>query len=87
MVIWSQSGVLRQPARLNLHCYKTSPPTPLGTTCYMQALKVPEWCAAMLDEHDALMRSNTWVLVPPSLSQNIIGVLSAALMGVLSAMT
>ncbi|PRQ49673.1 putative RNA-directed DNA polymerase [Rosa chinensis] len=42
-------------------------------TCYSQASKKAEWHAAMVDEINALMKNNTWSLVPSSLTQNIVG--------------
>lgn len=42
-------------------------------TCYTQASKHEIWRATMVDEINALLKNNTWTLVPPSSSQNIIG--------------
>ncbi|OMO89784.1 Integrase, catalytic core [Corchorus capsularis] len=42
-------------------------------TCFSQASKDPRWRQAMQDEFNALLRNNTWVLVPPSTPQNIVG--------------
>lgn len=42
-------------------------------SCYTQASKVPEWCAAMSSEYNALIKNGTWVLVLPSPQANIIG--------------
>lgn len=41
--------------------------------CYTQASKHEVWHAAMVDEINALLKNNTWTLVPPSSSQNIVG--------------
>lgn len=38
-----------------------------------EALKHPQWHQAMSDEFDALTRNNTWRLVPPHPSKNIVG--------------
>ncbi|BFG36388.1 hypothetical protein CerSpe_226620 [Prunus speciosa] len=35
-------------------------------TCFSQASKHPLWCAAMSEEINALLRNQTWSLVPPS---------------------
>jgi len=40
---------------------------------YRAALEDSRWRAAMEDEHSALLRNDTWTLVPPPPSQNVIG--------------
>ena len=45
----------------------TEPPS------YKIAAQHPQWCSAMAAEFDALQRQSTWVLVPPSPSQNVVG--------------
>lgn len=42
-------------------------------SCFTQANKYPHWRQAMLNENDALMRNQTWVLVPASQATNLIG--------------
>ncbi|GAA0167911.1 transmembrane signal receptor [Lithospermum erythrorhizon] len=42
-------------------------------TCFSQANKCPLWRAAMHDEINAMIRTNTWTLVPRSSSMNVIG--------------
>ncbi|KAM0972168.1 hypothetical protein ACFX2A_020331 [Malus domestica] len=42
-------------------------------TCFTQAVRKPEWRAAMTEEINALFLNNTWVLVPPSPTQNKVG--------------
>ena len=37
------------------------------------ALADPKWRLAMSEEYDALMRNNTWLLVPPADGMNIVG--------------
>ncbi|KAL4565872.1 hypothetical protein LXL04_029978 [Taraxacum kok-saghyz] len=38
-----------------------------------QALKQPQWRKAMQEEHDALIRNQTWSLVPPESAPNLVG--------------
>ncbi|GLT62116.1 hypothetical protein SLA2020_347760 [Shorea laevis] len=40
---------------------------------FKQAQHQPEWQQAMCDEYLALLRNNTWILVPPPSSANIVG--------------
>jgi hypothetical protein len=42
-------------------------------TCYSQASKHPEWCAAMNTEFDALLKNGTWSLVRFSPFVNVVG--------------
>jgi hypothetical protein len=42
-------------------------------TCHSTAIKHPKWREAMNAEFDALLKNQTWHLVPPSATQNIIG--------------
>jgi hypothetical protein len=39
---------------------------------YQAAMSIPHWRAAMADEFQALLRNNTWRLVPPQSGINII---------------
>jgi hypothetical protein len=55
-------------------CYKaqldytlTEPPT------FKIATQISQWCQAMQDEYDALIKQGTWSLVPPPTNHNIIG--------------
>ena len=45
----------------------TKPPS------YKIAAQYRQWCSAMDEEFDALTRQGTWVLVPPSPTQNVVG--------------
>ena len=45
----------------------TKPPT------YKIAAQHPQWCSTMDDEFQALQRQGSWILVPPSPSQNLVG--------------
>jgi hypothetical protein len=42
-------------------------------TCYSQAKREPHWRLAMQEEFHALLRNNTWTLVPPRPGFNIVG--------------
>ena len=42
-------------------------------TCFSQAMRFPEWRSAMADEFNALLKNQTWTLVPPSSHQNTVG--------------
>ncbi|KAL9239991.1 hypothetical protein vseg_014258 [Gypsophila vaccaria] len=57
--------------RLNLSAQLT--PTPSEPTTIKQALADPQWHAAMLQQHKALLTNKTWDLVPRSATQNVIG--------------
>ncbi|KAL9416924.1 hypothetical protein AB3S75_039999 [Citrus x aurantiifolia] len=48
-------------------------PTSCEPTSITQALKDPQWLAAMITEYRALISNNTWDLVPPSPNQNLVG--------------
>ena len=47
--------------------------SPSKPTCYSTAAKFPEWRTAMEVEFNALLKNNTWILVPPSRACNIVG--------------
>ena len=51
---------------------KTAPPLS-EPTCYSSAVKVPEWREAMNTEFDALLKNQTWTLVPHTQARNLIG--------------
>ena len=42
-------------------------------TCFTTAVKNSNWCAAMNAEFDALLKNQTWALVPPHTARNVIG--------------
>ena len=47
--------------------------SPSERTCYSTVAKFPEWRTAMEAEFNALLKNNTWSLVPPSRARNIVG--------------
>ena len=47
--------------------------TDIEPTCYSEAIKSSQWRSAMNTEFDALLRNNTWSLVPPPPTANIVG--------------
>lgn len=47
--------------------------TDFKPTCYSQASQSKEWRTAMAEEINALLKNQTWTLVPPSPTQNIVG--------------
>ena len=40
---------------------------------YKIASQFPQWCLSMDEEFVALTRQKTWILVPPSPTQNVVG--------------
>ncbi|XP_042939543.1 uncharacterized mitochondrial protein AtMg00820-like [Carya illinoinensis] len=46
---------------------------PIEPTCYTIAIKDPLWRQEMNIEFDALLKNQTWTLVPPNSASNIIG--------------
>ena len=58
--------------------HKVSPTPKLDYTLiepptYKIASQFTQWCSAMDDEFAALKRQGTWVLIPPSPTQNLVG--------------
>ncbi|GJZ53057.1 ribonuclease H-like domain-containing protein [Tanacetum coccineum] len=60
MITRSQSGIVKPINRLSLH---TSSLSPIPKSSFI-ALKDPNWCNAMYDEYNALVKNGTWILVP-----------------------
>lgn len=58
--------------KLSLNTIHSAASTTTEPTSLSQALKYPEWRAAMSDEFNALLRNGTWTLVPPDSSQNLV---------------
>jgi hypothetical protein len=42
-------------------------------TCFSQAFTDPNWRQAVNSEFDALLKNNTWNLVPASTTKNLVG--------------
>lgn len=71
MVTRSQHNIFK-PKQLHHTTTKHPLPEPIEPTCPSQALKDPWWRVAISDEINALLKNETWVLVPTNDSQNII---------------
>lgn len=63
----------RKAKRFPDHIALASSSDPVEPTCFSQAHKDPTWRLAMTQELTALAQNNTWQLVPPNPSQNLIG--------------
>ena len=48
-------------------------PSIVEPTCFTNAVKDSNWCAAMNVEFDALLKNQTWLLVSSHTAQNVIG--------------
>ncbi|GJT83760.1 ribonuclease H-like domain-containing protein [Tanacetum coccineum] len=68
MITRSQSGIVKPIGRLSLHTLSLYP-IPKSTFI---ALKDPNWCNAMYDEYNALVKNGTWILVPRSSDVNLV---------------
>ena len=68
MVTRSRVGTNRPTQRLNLHVLDISP----LPKSYNAAFNDSNWRNAMTDEHNALIKNNTWILVPRPMDANII---------------
>ncbi|GJU72107.1 ribonuclease H-like domain-containing protein [Tanacetum coccineum] len=60
MVTQSQRGIVKPLERLSIH---TSSVSPIPKSPFL-ALIDPNWCNAMYDEYNALVKNGTWILVP-----------------------
>ncbi|WVZ82501.1 hypothetical protein U9M48_029756 [Paspalum notatum var. saurae] len=68
----AQHGIFKPKQFTNLHAHTTKTPiSPIPTT-YRNALKDPNWHYAMQEEFNALMKNNTWCLVPKPAGANVI---------------
>ncbi|GJY05489.1 ribonuclease H-like domain-containing protein [Tanacetum coccineum] len=68
MVTRSQSGIVKPIERLSRH---TSSLSPILKSPFI-ALKDPNWCNAMYDEYNALVKNGTWILVPRLSNVNLV---------------
>lgn len=71
MVTRLQKGIRKPKQILSLHVNTVSP-LPKG---YKQALLNPNWNPSITDEYDALIKNNTWTLVPKPAGTNIVNAL------------
>ncbi|KAL2524522.1 putative mitochondrial protein [Abeliophyllum distichum] len=71
MVTRSKAGIVKRKAYMTnvvSHCTNEVEPGSLD-----EALKSEKWCKAMKEEYDALIKNQTWILVPPEPTMKIIG--------------
>lgn len=68
MITRGKAGVRVPITRMNLHATVLSP----VPRTYRAALADPNWHDAMQEEYSALLANNTWDLVPPPPSANIV---------------
>uniref|UniRef100_A0A2N9FZ58 Reverse transcriptase Ty1/copia-type domain-containing protein n=1 Tax=Fagus sylvatica TaxID=28930 RepID=A0A2N9FZ58_FAGSY len=66
-------GTVRYPVSKALLTVTESSSIDAEPTCFTLAVKSPAWRATMNLEFDALLKNQTWQLVPPHSSQNLIG--------------
>nr|GFA68917.1 ribonuclease H-like domain-containing protein [Tanacetum cinerariifolium] len=68
MVTRSQRGIVKPIEPLSFH---TSFVSPIPKSPFL-ALKVLNWCNAMYDEYNALVKNGTWILVPRPTDANLV---------------
>nr|GEX83117.1 ribonuclease H-like domain-containing protein [Tanacetum cinerariifolium] len=68
MITRSQSGIVKPINCLSLHTFSVSPIFKNPS----HALKDPNWCNAMYDEYNALVKNDTWLLVPRPVGVNMV---------------
>ncbi|GKD59097.1 ribonuclease H-like domain-containing protein [Tanacetum coccineum] len=68
MITRSQSGIVKPIERLFLH---TSSLSPISKSPFI-TLKDPNWCNAMYDEYNTLVKNGTWILVPRPSDVNLV---------------
>lgn len=67
MITRSKTGIFKPKVYHALHSHATAPST------FRDAMLHPEWKQAMQDEYHALLRNNTWSLVPIPANTPIVG--------------
>lgn len=72
MITRSKNNIFRPK---QIHSITTHHPTPSSAepTCVSQALNIPHWCRVMDDEINVLLHNQTWDIVPPLSSTNLVG--------------
>jgi hypothetical protein len=68
----AKSGFLQPRQLFNLSASTAAPPLSPLPSSYRQALKDPNWHAAMLDEFNALIQNDTWSLIPCPAGANVV---------------
>ena len=68
MVTRAKAGISKPLERMNCHVTTVSP----LPRSHVHALRIPQWKQAMLDEYNALITNETWVLVPRPANVNIV---------------
>ncbi|GKA16801.1 ribonuclease H-like domain-containing protein [Tanacetum coccineum] len=66
--MWKLRCIVKPIERLSLH---TSSLSPIPKSPFI-ALKDPNWCNAMYDEYNALVKNGTWILVPRPSDVNLV---------------
>jgi hypothetical protein len=66
-------GTIRYPLPKALITATTESQITSKPTCFTTASKNPKWQQVMNLEFDALIKNNTWSLVPPTPNQNLVG--------------
>nr|CAN68480.1 hypothetical protein VITISV_007280 [Vitis vinifera] len=72
MTTRAKNHITKPIQKLNLHTHLASFPSSEPTSV-AQALKDSNWCKAMSEEYDALVRNGTWELVSPTGITNLVG--------------
>ena len=77
MITESKDGIFKPKAPIVTVSKPASKPridyTITETPTYKIATQFPQWCSIMHEEFTALTRQRTWILVPPSPTQNVVG--------------
>ncbi|GJS67119.1 ribonuclease H-like domain-containing protein [Tanacetum coccineum] len=68
MVTRAKAGIFKPLERMNSYVTTTSP----LPRSHVHALRDPNWKEAMLDEYNALITNETWVLIPRPANVNVV---------------